>query len=85
VDLVAADIKVPDRHRHASEVLSREDVSDCSLLPDLQCAQGDIFDPFEILLVVRKKMRDSMIDHGCYNIQVMNFLARNGVFFNQIH
>jgi hypothetical protein len=33
-----------------------EDVSDCSFLPDLQFTQGDIFDPFEILLVVRKKM-----------------------------
>lgn len=32
------------------------DVSDCSFLPGLQFTEGDIFDPFEILLVVRKKM-----------------------------
>jgi hypothetical protein len=55
-DLVAADVEVPDRRRYASEVLRRENVYDYSFLPDLQFTQGDIFDPFEILLVVRKKM-----------------------------
>jgi hypothetical protein len=44
-------------------------------LAGLQFAEGDGSDSFEILLVIRQKLENPMVDHGGHNIQVMDLLA----------
>jgi hypothetical protein len=55
------------------------------LLAGLQFAEGDGSDPFEILLVVRQKLRNPMVDHSGSNVQIMNLMAQDGVLFDQLH